>query len=68
MANVARPSSSGMISISTSSLNRIRPVVATNLTISERAVRAHGGTIRARNGDAGGLEVEMTLPTTGDES
>ena len=33
------------------------------LSISDRAVRAHRGSIRARNKSEGGLEVEITLPT-----
>ena len=34
------------------------------LAISERAVRLHGGTIRASNAPGGGLLVEMRLPAT----
>lgn len=33
------------------------------LAITERAVRAHGGAIEARNALGGGLEVEIRLPT-----
>ncbi|WP_298038590.1 ATP-binding protein [uncultured Desulfuromonas sp.] len=33
------------------------------LAIAERAVRLHGGTIRARNPEDGGLELEILLPT-----
>jgi hypothetical protein len=32
------------------------------LAITERAVRAHGGSVRAHNVAKGGLLVEMTLP------
>ncbi|HPF41193.1 MAG TPA: ATP-binding protein [Phycisphaerae bacterium] len=32
------------------------------LAITHRAIQRHGGAIRARNADDGGLEVEMTLP------
>ena len=35
------------------------------LAIAERAVRLHGGRVRAVNAPAGGLVVEITLPTTG---
>jgi signal transduction histidine kinase len=34
------------------------------LAISERAVRLHGGTIKAENAPGGGLLVEMRLPTS----
>ena len=33
------------------------------LAIAERTIRRHGGTIRARNADGGGLEVVIELPT-----
>ena len=33
------------------------------LAIAQRALRLHGGTIRAFNRDAGGLRVEISLPT-----
>ena len=32
------------------------------LAIARRAVEAHGGTVRARNRDGGGLSVEISLP------
>jgi signal transduction histidine kinase len=35
------------------------------LAIAERAVRAHGGRIEARNGPAGGLNVVLRLPLSG---
>ncbi len=35
------------------------------LAIARRAVEAHGGTIQARNGDDGGLNVEICLPLAG---
>lgn len=35
------------------------------LAITERAVRLHGGTVRARNADGGGLIVSITLPIGG---
>jgi signal transduction histidine kinase len=33
------------------------------LAIAERAASAHGGTIKAKNAEGGGLEVEVSLPT-----
>jgi len=33
------------------------------LAIARRAVEAHGGTVRARNREGGGLVTEMSLPT-----
>jgi signal transduction histidine kinase len=36
--------------------------VGLGLAIAERAVRAHGGSITARNIPDGGLMVEMRLP------
>ena len=36
--------------------------VGLGLTIAERAVKLHGGTIRARNAEGGGLLVEISLP------
>ena len=32
------------------------------LAIAERAIRLHGGTVRAENRAGGGLEVEIRLP------
>lgn len=32
------------------------------LAITERAVRAHGGSVRAQNVPEGGLSIEITLP------
>lgn len=34
------------------------------LAITERAIRAHGGTVRAENASGGGLTVEIELPLT----
>ena len=36
------------------------------LTITERAVRVHGGSVRAENAPGGGLVVGLTLPCAGD--
>jgi signal transduction histidine kinase len=36
--------------------------VGLGLAITERAVRSHGGSIRARNAPGGGLQVEIRLP------
>ncbi len=38
--------------------------VGLGLAITERAIRAHGGEIEARNHPDGGLEITMRLPTT----
>jgi two-component system sensor histidine kinase CpxA len=35
------------------------------LAITERAVRLHGGTLRARNRTSGGTSIEMLFPLTG---
>jgi len=35
------------------------------LSITDRAVRLHGGTVRAVNADGGGLVVEIRLPVAG---
>lgn len=32
------------------------------LAITHRAIHRHGGTIRARNAESGGLEIELTIP------
>jgi len=34
--------------------------------ITERAIRSHGGTVRAKNVEGGGLEIEMRLPCAGE--
>lgn len=36
--------------------------VGLGLAITERAVRLHGGRVRARNAEGGGLSVEITIP------
>lgn len=36
--------------------------VGLGLAITERAIRSHGGTVRATNAPGGGLEIEMRLP------
>jgi hypothetical protein len=33
------------------------------LSITDRVIRAHGGTVRAHNHPDGGLVIELTLPT-----
>jgi two-component system sensor histidine kinase CpxA len=38
--------------------------VGLGLAISERAVRLHGGTVKASNRPEGGLQVEIRLPST----
>ncbi len=40
--------------------------VGLGLAITERAVRLHGGSVRARNREGGGLTVEMRLPAAAD--
>jgi two-component system, OmpR family, sensor histidine kinase CpxA len=40
--------------------------VGLGLAITERAVRLHGGSVRAENRPTGGLLVEISLPLTGD--
>jgi two-component system sensor histidine kinase CpxA len=42
--------------------NRQTGGVGLGLAITERAVRLHGGTVRARNRQGGGLIVEIRLP------
>ena len=39
--------------------------IGLGLAITERAVRLHGGTVKAENAPGGGLLVEMRLPTSG---
>ena len=34
------------------------------LAIAEAAIKRHGGTIRAQNRDAGGLEIQVSLPAS----
>ncbi|HQR37271.1 MAG TPA: ATP-binding protein [Blastocatellia bacterium] len=36
------------------------------LAITERAIRMHGGTVRAANADGGGLAIEISLPVESD--
>jgi signal transduction histidine kinase len=38
--------------------------VGLGLTIADRTIRLHGGTVRAANAAGGGLVVEMSLPAT----
>ena len=55
----SRRSSSPSIVAATATL---RPASDSGLAIAQRAVQTHGGTIRAANRAAGGLEMVITLP------
>ena len=47
----------------------VRPAEwAWGLAITERAVRLHGGTVKASNRPEGGLQVEIRLPLAADAS
>ncbi len=47
-----------------SNVNPNRNGYGLDLAIARRAIESHGGTIRARNLDGGGLRVEIYLPLT----
>jgi two-component system OmpR family sensor kinase len=44
------------------------PGFGLGLAIARRAIEAHGGSVRARNRDGGGLVVEMRVPMHTDRS
>ncbi|MEY3201096.1 MAG: hypothetical protein RIR70_646, partial [Pseudomonadota bacterium] len=46
------------------SRSRLRGGSGLGLAIVESIARAHGGSVRARHADLGGLAIEVTLPLT----